>query len=69
MIYFRRPPFWKFCHPERAFSRISDSLTFLDLEALGAGASGAAITVAEPGAADTGMDNVGGVAGGPWSGS
>lgn len=65
MIYFRRPPFWKLCHPERAFSRIADSLSFLDLKDLGAVASGAAIPATGTGAADTGMDDVGGIDNGP----
>jgi len=68
VIHFRRPPFWKFCHPERAFSRISDSFAFLDLEDRGAGVSGEAVTAPGPGPADRGMDDVGGVADGPWSG-
>ncbi len=58
--YFRRPPFWKFCHPERAFSRISDALSFLDLEDLRGTAPGFGITASGPGVVDTGMNDVDG---------
>lgn len=49
MNYFRRPLFWKLCHPEREFSRISASLSFFFLNDLGGSARGLAVEAWECG--------------------